>query len=72
MMRVLTQNSTSQTAAPVRKPRSLQAHARLASSIARNQDDLEAGGSSERWKDLENEVDELLEKVRYLGRSTCT
>lgn len=42
----------------------LTTYARLASSITRNQDDLESGGSSERWKDLENEVDELLEKVR--------
>ena len=42
----------------------LTAYARLASSITRNQDDLESGGSSERWKDLESEVDELLEKVR--------
>ena len=42
----------------------LTAYARLASSITRNHDDLEASGSSERWKDLESEVDELLEKVR--------
>ena len=44
----------------------LTAYARLASSITRSQDDVEAGGSTERWKDLENEVDELLEKVRPL------
>ena len=43
----------------------LTAYARLASSVTRNQEDLESGGSSERWKDLENEVDELLEKVRH-------
>ncbi len=49
----------------------LTAYARLASSIARNHDDLEAGGSSERWKDLEIEVDELLEKVRRPGYSAC-
>lgn len=48
----------------------LTAYARLASSITRNHEDLEAGGSAERWKDLEVEVDELLEKVRYLRRST--
>ena len=41
----------------------LTSYARLASSITRSNDDLEASGSSERWRDLENEVDELLEKV---------
>ncbi len=44
----------------------LTAYARLASSITRNHEDLEAGGSGERWRDLEHEVDELLEKVRHL------
>ncbi|TCD64311.1 hypothetical protein EIP91_004258 [Steccherinum ochraceum] len=41
----------------------LTAYSRLASTITRNQssqDNLEAGGSGERWKDLEVEVDELL------------
>ena len=47
----------------------LTAYARLASSVTRNQEDLESGGSSERWKDLENEVDELLEKVRHAWSS---
>lgn len=41
----------------------LTAYSRLASTIARNQDDVEAVGSSERWRDMEAEIDELLEKV---------
>lgn len=42
----------------------LTSYSRLASTITHNQDDLEAGGSAERWRDLEAEVDELLDKVR--------
>lgn len=42
----------------------LTSYSRLASSITRSQEDLEASGSAERWKDLEVEVDELLQKVR--------
>ncbi|OSD06214.1 V-snare-domain-containing protein [Trametes coccinea BRFM310] len=45
----------------------LTAYARLASSITRNQDDVEASGSTERWRDLENEVDELLEKLQEIN-----
>ncbi|PCH34201.1 V-snare-domain-containing protein [Wolfiporia cocos MD-104 SS10] len=41
----------------------LTAYARLASAMTRSQDDLEAGDSAERWRDLEAEVDELLEKL---------
>ena len=41
----------------------LTSYARLSSTITRSQDDIEAGGSAERWKDLETEVDELLQKV---------
>lgn len=41
----------------------LTAYSRLASTITRNNDDVEASGSGERWKDLEDEVDELLQKV---------
>lgn len=41
----------------------LTSYSRLASSITRSQEDVEATGSSERWKDLEVEVDELLQKV---------
>lgn len=50
----------------------LTAYARLASSITRGHDDVEASGSSERWRDLEHEVDELLEKVRPGPRSMRT
>ncbi|KAI0652396.1 V-snare-domain-containing protein [Trametes meyenii] len=45
----------------------LTAYARLASSITRNHDDVEASGSSERWRDLEAEVDELLEKLQEIN-----
>lgn len=41
----------------------LTSYSRLATTITRHQDDVEAGGSVERWKDLEAEVDELLQKV---------
>ena len=50
----------------------LTAYARLASSITRNHDDVEASGSTERWRDLEAEVDELLEKVRSSHSSRHT
>lgn len=48
----------------------LTAYARLASAAAtsRAEPDLEAGESTERWKDLEIEVEELLEKVRCYHR----
>ncbi|KAG1885567.1 hypothetical protein F4604DRAFT_1726883 [Suillus subluteus] len=42
----------------------LTSYSRLASTITRNQDDVEAGGSRERWKDVEGEVEDLLEKLR--------
>lgn len=45
----------------------LTSYARLASTITRSQEDLEAGGSAERWKDLETEVDELLQKLGELN-----
>ncbi|EPT03518.1 hypothetical protein FOMPIDRAFT_1115882 [Fomitopsis schrenkii] len=45
----------------------LTSYSRLASTITRNQDDLEAGGSSERWRDMEAEVDELLEKLQEIN-----
>ncbi|KAJ8494501.1 hypothetical protein ONZ51_g2265 [Trametes cubensis] len=45
----------------------LTAYARLASSITRNHDDVEASGSTERWHDLEVEVDELLEKLQEIN-----
>ncbi|KAH9920233.1 V-snare-domain-containing protein [Epithele typhae] len=50
----------------------LTAYARLASSITRNHDDLEASGSTERWKDLEMEVDELLEKLQEINDELST
>lgn len=41
----------------------LTSYARLASTVTRHPDDVEAGGSAERWRDLEIEVEELLQKV---------
>ncbi|KAI0094466.1 V-snare-domain-containing protein [Irpex rosettiformis] len=45
----------------------LTSYSRLATTITRHQDDVEAGGSAERWKDLEAEVDELLQKLGELN-----
>ncbi|KAI0734389.1 V-snare-domain-containing protein [Fomitopsis betulina] len=45
----------------------LTSYSRLASTITRNQDDIEAGGSSERWQDMEAEVEELLEKLQEIN-----
>ncbi|KZT08658.1 V-snare-domain-containing protein [Laetiporus sulphureus 93-53] len=50
----------------------LTSYARLASAVTRGQDDLEATGSAERWKDLEAEVDELLDKLRELNDQLST
>jgi hypothetical protein len=44
----------------------LTSYSRLASTISRNDTDVEASGSGERWKDLQNEVEDLLENVRFL------
>lgn len=42
----------------------LTTYSRLASALSRGENtDLEAGGSSERWRDVEMEVEDLLEKV---------
>ncbi|KAJ6483895.1 hypothetical protein DFH09DRAFT_1266000 [Mycena vulgaris] len=41
----------------------LTSYSQLVSSISRHSDDVEASGSSERWKDLELELDDLLEKL---------
>ncbi|KAF8215928.1 snare region anchored in the vesicle membrane C-terminus-domain-containing protein, partial [Mycena galopus ATCC 62051] len=38
-------------------------YAQLVSTISRHTDDVEASGSSERWKDMELELDDLLEKL---------
>jgi Golgi SNAP receptor complex protein 1 len=42
----------------------LTAYARLASSITKNEDDVEASGSRERWRDIQGEVEDLLEKLK--------
>ncbi|EIN13877.1 v-SNARE protein [Punctularia strigosozonata HHB-11173 SS5] len=43
----------------------LTTYTRLASSISRGEhSDLEASGSNERWRDVESEVEDLLEKLR--------
>ncbi|KAJ7492345.1 hypothetical protein FB451DRAFT_1022243 [Mycena latifolia] len=41
----------------------LTSYSQLVSSISGHSDDVEASGSSERWKDLELELDDLLEKA---------
>ncbi|KAK0481554.1 hypothetical protein IW261DRAFT_1083944 [Armillaria novae-zelandiae] len=41
----------------------LTSYSQLVSSLSRPDEDVEANGSSERWKDLELEVDDLLEKL---------
>jgi Golgi SNAP receptor complex protein 1 len=41
----------------------LTSYARIASTISNAPNDLESSGSSERWKDLEMEVEDLLQKV---------
>jgi hypothetical protein len=51
----------------------LTAYSRLAASISNPQaQDVESAGSSERWKDVELEGDELLEKVRPTPSSKST
>lgn len=42
----------------------LASYSQLVSTIARSKSDVEATGSLERWKDLERELEELLEKAR--------
>ncbi|KAF5385377.1 hypothetical protein D9615_001223 [Tricholomella constricta] len=46
----------------------LTSYSQLAASISRNNNDVEATGSAERWKDLETELDDLLEKACLLPR----
>lgn len=41
----------------------LTSYSRLAANIGRS-DDVEASGSNDRWRDMEEEIDGLLEKVR--------
>lgn len=50
----------------------LTSYSRLASTISRNDEDVEASGSGERWKDLQNEVEDLLENVRIHNQCTKT
>ncbi|CCM00029.1 uncharacterized protein FIBRA_02055 [Fibroporia radiculosa] len=45
----------------------LTSYSRLASTVSRGQDDIEANGSTERWRDLEADVDELLDKLREIN-----
>lgn len=45
----------------------LTTYAQLVATVAEPKQDVEASGSSSRWKDLEQELDDLLLKVR-----TCT
>lgn len=45
----------------------LTSYSRLASTVTRNPEDVEAGGSAERWRDLEVEVEELLQKLGELN-----
>lgn len=45
----------------------LTTYARMGSSISRS-DDIEASGSNERWRDVEDEVEDLLEKVGTSAR----
>lgn len=42
----------------------LSSYSQLASSVSRSGQDIESFGSSERWKDLELELDDLSVKVR--------
>ncbi|KAJ7786604.1 hypothetical protein B0H16DRAFT_1657846 [Mycena metata] len=45
----------------------LTSYSQLVSTISRNSNDLEASGSSERWKDMELELDDLLEKLEEMN-----
>jgi len=42
----------------------LTSYSRLASTISNTNTDIEASGSAERWEDLQNEIDDLLEKLK--------
>lgn len=45
----------------------LTSYSRLASTIAKSSEDVEASGSRERWRDVEIEVEDLLEKVKIIS-----
>lgn len=48
----------------------LTTYAQLAAAIAQPNQDVEASGSSNRWQDLEQELEDLLSKVRH--RNDCS
>ncbi|RDB29647.1 Golgi SNAP receptor complex member 1 [Hypsizygus marmoreus] len=50
----------------------LTSYSQIVSTIGRQPNDLEATGSSERWKDLETELDELLEKLEENNEQLAT
>ncbi|KAF8226264.1 v-SNARE protein [Tricholoma matsutake] len=50
----------------------LTSYSQMMSTISRPTQDLEAAGSSERWKDLEIELDELLEKLEETNEQLST
>jgi golgi SNAP receptor complex member 1 len=43
----------------------LTSYSQLVATISASTDDVEASGSSERWRDLEHELDDLLDKARH-------
>jgi len=47
----------------------LTTYAQLAATIAQPNQDVEATGSSNRWKDLEQELEDLLSEVLFLQAS---
>lgn len=50
----------------------LTSYSQLVSTISRPSEDVEAGGSRERWKDLEMEIEELLEKLEETNEHLAT
>ncbi|KAK0208920.1 hypothetical protein DFS33DRAFT_1372137 [Desarmillaria ectypa] len=50
----------------------LTSYSQLVSALSRPNEDVEANGSSERWKDLELEVDDLLEKLEETNEKLGT
>ncbi|KAG6873215.1 hypothetical protein C0995_001569 [Termitomyces sp. Mi166 len=50
----------------------LTSYSKLSASISRTHGDLEANGSGERWRDLEAELDDLLEKAAETNEGLAT
>ncbi|KAK7465474.1 protein transport protein gos1 [Stygiomarasmius scandens] len=50
----------------------LTSYSQLVSTISRSNDDVEASGSRERWKDLEVEAEDLLEKLEETNEQLST